>query len=121
MLRIKFISLLSMATIGSACAQNPPNTATDHLTGTSKGTLTCKTESAMVKIMKTIVPPNYMIDRQVMNTLIEKGACLIMPDGWQLLEAQDPPHDQMANHASKWTIRTPNGIVHMWGAPIGED
>lgn len=121
MLRNRFLGLLSLITISCACAQNSPNMASDQLTGTSKGTLTCKTESAMVAIMKTIAPPTYVIDKQVMNALIKKGDCLIMPDGWQLLEAQDPPFNQQKDHASKWTIRTPQGIVHMWGAPIGEE
>lgn len=121
MFRTRFLGLLSLAIVGCACAQDPSHTTSNQLTGTSKGTLTCKTEAPMVEIMKTIVPPAYMIDKQIMNALIEKGDCLIMPDGWQLLEAQDPPPNQQNDHASKWTIRTPQGIVHMWGAPIGED
>lgn len=86
----------------------------------SEGTVTCKTEKAMVTLMKA-TPPSLITNRDVLNRLIKSGDCLLMPRGWVVLEAEDPPLDQQANHASKWTIRTPQGIVHMWGTPFGGD
>lgn len=116
-------AMISLLWCVSSCvsAQAISDLIPDQITGSSKGTLTCKTEAAIVEIARTIGPPTYLINKQVMDDLIKKGDCLLMPEGWQLLEALDPPMDLKEDHGSKWTIRTPQGIVHMWGVPNGED
>ncbi|QAU24961.1 hypothetical protein EO087_13960 [Dyella sp. M7H15-1] len=90
-----------------------------HITGSDEGTITCKTEQAMVTLMKASTA--LTTNEKVLSRLVESGDCLIMPRGWLVLRAKDPPLDQQEDHASQWTIRTPNGIVHMWGTPFGGD
>lgn len=117
----KLLCLFSLAAFGFAYAQTPRHQTEDHITGSDKGTLACKTEAAMVQIMKTMIPPTYLINKQVMDELIKKDDCLIMPTGWVVLLQKDPPLDQQEDHASQWTVRTPHGTVHMWGTPMGGD
>ncbi|RDS78733.1 hypothetical protein DWU98_21390 [Dyella monticola] len=84
-----------------------------------QGTVACKTEKAMVTLMK--VKPYLSTNSDELKRMIKSGDCLFLPDEWLVLEADDPPLDQQEDHASKWTIRTSHGIVHMWGAPFGGD
>ncbi|WP_196239560.1 hypothetical protein [Dyella monticola] len=65
--------------------------------------------------------PNGMTNMKVLDHLVKTGDCVMMLTDWDLMEAQDPPLDQQNDHASKWTIRTPNGVIHMWGTPFGGD
>lgn len=74
----------------------------------------------MVTLMKAELPDG-MTNMKVLDQLVKNGQCMMMPKDWHLMEAQDPPLDKQNDHASKWTIRTPHGIVHMWGGPFGGD
>ena len=110
------VVVLSLAT--SACAQTAAIDP-DHVTGSHEGTVACRTEEAMVALMKA--SPGLTTNEEVLQRLIKSGDCLVMPDGWVVLRAEDPPLNQQADHASRWTVRTPEGIVHMWGTPFGGD
>lgn len=120
MFRTRFLSLFSLAIIGCACAQTTPDTSNNLTTGSDEGTVACKTEAAMVTLMEA-TPPSQITNQEVLQRLTKSGDCLIMPKGWAVLTMDDPPLDKQKNHASKWTIRTPHGIVHMWGTPFGGD
>lgn len=56
-----------------------------------------------------------------MDEMIKNDDCLIIPEEWIILLQEDPPLDQQDDHASKWTVYTPDGIVHLWGTPMGGD
>lgn len=101
-------------------AQNSPGQSDEQLKGSSEGTVACKTEQAMVKLMKADLP-NGVTNKTVLNGLVKDGECVIMPHDWLVLGGKDPSSDQRGDHASLWTIRTPQGIVHMWGWPLGDD
>lgn len=118
---VVLINLLWLTVIGCVYAQTQPHPPENEITGSDDGTLACKPEIAIVKIMKTMKPPHFLIDGQVMNDMIKKGDCLIIPEEWVVLLQKDPPLEQQEDHASQWTIKTPNGIIHMWGAPMGGD
>lgn len=114
------ICALTVAAGASAFAQ-PSTTASDDQYARYKGGLvTCNTEKAMVTLMKADLP-NGMTNMKVLDGLVKTGDCLMMPSDWDLITADDPPLDQQGDHASKWTIRTPHGIIHMWGTPFGGD
>ncbi|RDS78734.1 hypothetical protein DWU98_21395 [Dyella monticola] len=106
---------LSLVIATNVCAQDLP--ADRYLgSGSNAGTVVCKAEKSMVALMNAGTSEPVLLTRLIIN-----GDCLVMPYGWSLLVAEDPRWDQKEVRASKWTIRTPDGIVHMWGAPIGED
>ena len=111
---------LSFCMVTTAWAQTQPTPEQAQITGSSEGTVACKTEAAMVTLMKADLP-NGMTNEKVLDQLVKSGDCVIMPRGWLLLEAKDPPLKEQGDHASQWTIRTPQGIVHMWGSPVGEE
>lgn len=117
---IKLVSLLPLVAIGCACAQNPPDPEAAKITHYPDGTVACKTEAAMVELMHAS-PPQLPTNEKVLDKLIKSGDCLIVPENWEISLQKDPPLNQQADHASKWTIRTPHGIVHMWGTPMGGD
>jgi hypothetical protein len=91
-----------------------------QLKGSSEGAVACKTEQAMVTLMKADLP-NGITNKTVLNGLVKSGDCVIMPRDWLVLGGKDPSPDQRGDHASLWTIRTPQGIIHMWGWPLGDD
>ncbi|QAU24960.1 hypothetical protein EO087_13955 [Dyella sp. M7H15-1] len=116
--RIVTSYLLLLVITTNACAQTLP-VDRDIGPGSHAGTIACKTEDAMVMLMKA--SPALTTNEQVLDRLIKSGDCLIMSRGWAVLLAEDPPLDQQEDHASKWTVRTPDGVVHMWGTPFGGD
>lgn len=120
MRHIVVVCSLSLCMVFSAYAQKQPTPEQERITGSSEGTVACKTESAMVTLMQADLPDGMTNDK-VMNQLVKSGHCVIMPHDWLLLEAKDPPLKKQNDHASQWTIRTPQGIVHMWGSPVGEE
>lgn len=101
-------------------AQTSSEQSEEKLKGSSEGTMACKTEQAMVKLMKADLP-NGVTNKTVLSGLVKSGDCLIMPHDWLVLGGKDPSPDQRGDHASLWTIRTPQGVVHMWGWPLGDD
>lgn len=74
----------------------------------------------MIEVMHA-TPASLVTPANVLDKAIKSGDCLMLPKDWEVVEAQDPPLHQQNDHASKWTIRTPDGIVHMWGTPLGGD
>ncbi|MBE1159106.1 hypothetical protein [Dyella acidiphila] len=99
--------LLAIATAACAHIEQPA-----QLTGSDEGTVACKSESASVALLRAS-PPSLPTNDKVLNAFVARGDCLVMPAGWQILVAEDPLLDQQEQHASKWTTRTPHGIVHM--------
>lgn len=112
--------LLSFAMVTAGCAQTSSHDQAGHTSDSGEGTVVCKNERAMVTLIRTRTPL-LTLNVEVLDRLIERGDCLEMPRGWEMLEARDPPLNKQEVHASKVTIRTPHGIVHMWGMPFGGD
>jgi len=119
MCRVLAICVLFFVVSACTCAQNAPSSST-QISGSDEGTLACKNEKAVVTLLQTITP-THTLNVDIMNQLIERGDCLILPTGWVILEQDDPPLNRQADHASKWTIRTPHGIIHLWGLPMAGD
>jgi hypothetical protein len=120
MRRTTLISFLSLIAAGCASAQNTPRTPPGPPTHYPDGTVACKTEATMVSLMHAS-PALAPISDETLDPYIKRGDCLILPKDWHVLTQKDPPIAQQENHASQWTIRTPQGVVHMWGAPVGSD
>lgn len=116
----KLISLLSLVVAGCVSAQPTSHTSASQSQRYTDGTVACKTEAAMVSLMHAS-PPLAPVSDDTLDPYIKRGDCLILPKDWHVLTQKDPPIAQQENHASQWTIRTPQGIVHMWGAPVGSD
>lgn len=74
----------------------------------------------MVSLMHAS-PALVPVSDDTLDPYIKRGDCLILPKNWHVLTQKDPPVVQQEDHASQWTIRTPQGVVHMWGAPVGSD
>jgi hypothetical protein len=113
------ISLLSLVAAGCASAQTSPHTSAEQ-PHYPDGTVACKTESAMVSLMHAS-PALAPVSDEILDPYIKRGDCLVLPKDWHVLVQKDPPIAKQEDHASQWTIRTPQGIVHMWGAPVGSD
>ncbi|QAU24963.1 hypothetical protein EO087_13970 [Dyella sp. M7H15-1] len=120
MRQIVTMYVLSFAITATAFAQTSLHDRAEHITGSDEGTIVCKNEKAMVTLMKTRTPM-MALNLDILHRLEESGDCFAMPRGWLMLEAQDPPLDQQEDHAAKLVVRTPDGIVHMWGMPFGGD
>lgn len=116
----KLIGLFLATLMGCTCAQASSEKLASNASNLHEGTVACKTEAAMLKIMKTMTP-ELRTNKKVLNELIANGDCLILPEDWDVVTMKDPPLNQQADHASNWTVRTPNGTLHMWGAPFGGD
>lgn len=108
---------VSWVIASAACAQPLPLDR-DVGPAADEGTVACKTEDAMVTLMKATPPSSPALNRTVLSQLIKRGDCLLMPHGWAVLEVKNPPADQREDHAAALTLRTPQGIMHMWGAPF---
>ncbi|QAU24962.1 hypothetical protein EO087_13965 [Dyella sp. M7H15-1] len=120
MRHIATIYALSFGFAAAACAQSSSQDRAEFISGSSEGTIVCKSEKAMVTLMKTRTAM-MALNLDILHRLEESGDCFAMPRGWLMLEAQDPPLDQQEDHAAKLVVRTPDGIVHMWGTPFGGD
>lgn len=111
--------VLSFAVVTGIYAQSAlSNSVPDE--EVDQGYLVCKTEKAMLELMKSQPPAATVQNMHVQNRLIKSGACLVTPRGWVVLEVQDPVSNQPEDHAAKALIRTPNGIIQMWATPFGE-
>ena len=111
--------VLAFATVSGVHAQNPLNDSVPD-EEVDQGYLVCKTEKAMMELMKSQPPATTVQNTEVRNRLIKSGACLVTPRGWVVLEVQDPASNQPEDHAAKALIRTPSGIIQMWATPFGE-
>lgn len=107
---------LSYAIATGAYAPTSPSQQ-DLSPDADQGTVACWNEKAMVVLMQT-KSPQQGFDKEMFNILLKSGDCLVMPDEWGVVQAKDPAPDQRDDHASLWTVRTPKGIVRMWGVPF---
>lgn len=89
------VCALSLAIAINARAQDLP---ADRDLGpwSNMGTTACKTEKSMVALMNAGASEPRLLTRLVIS-----GDCLVMPYGWSLLVAEDPPRDQKEIRASK--------------------
>lgn len=115
-----FFSLICLAFANCARAETTLHTESNQPAQYPDGTVACTSEAAIVALMEAS-PPYLPTNEKKLDASIKSGDCLIIPDDWEISSQEDPPLDKQMDHGSKWTIRTPHGVIQLWGTPMGGD